>query len=394
MSLLSQIALKNSSLDHYFDRHWSGLGGGITKSGTIVSQQTALRLSTLLACIRVRTESFGSIPCSIYKKRKGGGRDEAYDHPLYELIHNIPNEDMTALTWRESLNMNFDADGNCYSIIDSNKGGNVIRLTPVPYYNMEPCYNEIKDKMEYRYNDRGKIETLPASKVYHVPGFSWDGLKGISIIRAAAETFGRGLALDEFTNRFFGQGMNFGLVLEAPGDVKDREALKKEIEEKGGGLHNSHRPMLLTGGMKLNRVPISFVDAQLIEMMNLTDIQICALMRVPPHMVAHLERATFSNIEHQGIEFVTYSQLPTVVRHEQEIRRKLLTQSEREQGYYAKFNMDALLRGDAKTRAEALAMQRQNGKINANEWRALDDENPIEGLAGEAYLVQMNMTST
>jgi len=393
MSVLSQIALKNSSLDRYFDRHWSA--GSMTKAGTLVTQQTSLRLSTYLACSRVRTESFGCLPCSPFKKRGGGkGQDEAYDHPLYEIIHNVPNEDMTSLTFRESLNMNFDADGNCYAIIDTNRAGNVIRLTPVPFYNMEPKYNEFKDKMEYHFYDRGKYEILPPSKVYHVPGFSWDGLKGISMIQAAAETFGRGMALDEFTNRFFGQGMNFGVVFEFPNDVKDPDAIKKQVEEKYGGLVNSHRPMILTNGGKVSRIPISFVDAQLIEMMNLTDMQICGIMRVPPHMIAHLERSTNNNIEHQGIEFVVYSMLPVITRHEQEMNRKLFTKKEREAGYYVKFNIDALLRGDSKARAEALALKRQNGIINANEWRALDEQNPIDGVAGEAYLVNGASIST
>jgi HK97 family phage portal protein len=393
MSLLSQIAIKNSSLDRYFDRHWSA--GAMTNAGTVVSQQTALRLSTLLACIRVKTESFGCLPCSPYKKRSDGkGRDEATDHPLYEIIHNEPNEKMTALTWRESLNLNFDADGNCYSIIDFDRRGRVIRLTPVPYYNMEPRYNSGTDEIEYHYNDRGKTEILPPEIVYHVPGFSWDGLKGISMIRAAGETFGRGLALDEFTNRFFGQGMNFGVVLEAAGEVKDKDDVRKQFSEKHGGLGNSHLPVILTNGMKVNRIPISFVDAQLIEMMNLTDMQICGLERVPPHMIAHLERSTNNNIEHQGIEFVVYSMLPILTRHEQEMNRKLFSRQERVQGYYAKFNVDGLLRGDSKARAEALARMRQNGIVNANEWRSLEDMNPIDGITGEAYIVNGSSIST
>ncbi|MBO8183764.1 MAG: phage portal protein [Archaeoglobus sp.] len=399
MSFISRIALKNQTIDQYFQENKLWLTGTTTKAGTMVTQQTALRLSTLLACIRVRTESFGCLPCAVYRKRKNGkGRDEAYDHPLYEIIHNTPSENMTALTWRETMNMNFDADGNCYSIIEWNRRGQVIRLIPVPYYLMEPKLNEETGEVEYHYNDRGKIEVLPAEKVYHVPGFSFDGIKGISIIRLAGETFGRGLAIDEFINRFYGQGMNFGVVLETDKIFKDGseevEFIRKQFEERYGGLANAHRPIILHNGLKVNRIPISFTDAQTIEILKLTDEQICGLMRVPPHMIAHLDRATFSNIEHQGIEYVIYSMLPIVTRHEQEMRRKLFTRQEREEGYYVKFNVDALLRGDAKARAEALAIKRQNGIINADEWRELDDENPIGGLAGSAYLVNGNMIST
>jgi len=399
VGIIRKIISKNYSLTD-FDRDIRLLMGGAypTKAGPLINQQTALRLSTLLACIRVRTESFGCLPCSVYHRRKDGkGRDEAYTHPLYEIVHTEPNERMTALTWRETSNVNFDADGNCYSIIDWNRRGQVISLYPVPYYQMDVRQNQETGAIEYYVIDRGKYEYFPPEKIYHVPGFGFDGLKGYSIVRLAQETIGLGLAVSEFIERFYGQGMNFGIALETEKTFKDQsevDFVKKQFEERYSGLANAHRPIILHGGLKVNRIPISFADAQTIEVLKLTDTQICGLMRVPPHMVAHLDRATFSNIEHQGIEYVIYSMLPIITRHEAEMNRKLFTSAERAQGYFVKFNIDALLRGDAKARAEALARKRQNGIINANEWRALDDENPIDGPAGEVYLVNGNMIST
>ena len=396
-SILARRSFKNQENSWKDDIPWI-TGSTVTKAGTVVTQQTALRLSTLLACIRVRTESFGCLPCSVYRKRKNGkGRDEAYDHPLYEIVHSEPNPHMSSLTWRETMNLNFDADGNCYSLIERNRAYQVTKLSPVPYYLIEPKLNKDRTRIEYHYNDRGKTEALPSDMVYHVPGFSWDGLKGMSMIRAAGETFGRGMAVEEFVNRFYGQGMNFGIALTTDKEINNEEYIKQlrsDFESKYGGLANSHRPIILHSGLKVDRIPLTFVDAQIIEMLKLTDEQICGLMRVPPHMIAHLDRATFSNIEHQGIEFVIYSMLPIITKHEYEKRRKLLTKKEREEGYYVKYNMDALLRGDAKTRAEALTRQRQNGIINADEWRELEDMNPIGGVAGQAYLVQGAMIST
>jgi HK97 family phage portal protein len=397
MSILSRVAAKSEDIDHFFNSH-QPFFGGMSKAGTVVSQKTALRLSTLLACIRVRSESFGCLPCSVFRKRANGkGQDEATEHPLYELVHNTPNEKMTALTWRETMNMNLDPDGNCYALRELNNRGQVTRLTPIPYYDAEPVYDQIEDKVWYWVTDRGKSYRLPPDQVFHVKGLSWDGVKGMSVIQMAYETFGRGLAIDEFTSRFFGQGMNFGLALETDQPMKDQEMidnLRKQFEERGGGLQNAHRPIILHSGLKVNRIPLSFVDAQIIEMLNLTDMQICGLMRVPPHMVAHLENATFSNIEHQGIEYTVYSMLPLITRFEQEMNVKLFSRQEREQGYYVKFNINALLRGDAKAQAEALATQRQNGVINADEWRVLNEMNPIGGPAGETYLVQGAMIST
>lgn len=397
MGLISRLLLKNYSMADFDKDVRSRMGGTPTNSGVRVNQQTALRLSTLLACIRVRTESFGCLPCSVFRRRRGSGRDEAYNHPLWDLVHNTPNERMTALTWRETQNVNFDTDGNCYSLIDWNRRGQVISLYPVPYYQMEPKLNEKTGDVEYHLTDRGKVEVYPAQKVYHVPGFGFDGLKGYSIIMLARETIGRGMAINEFTERYYGQGANFGIALETEKTFKDQadiDLVRSQFEERYSGLANSHRPIILHGGLKVNRIPISFEDAQTLELLKLTDMQICGLMRVPPHMVAHLDRATFSNIEHQGIEYVIYSMLPVITRHEQTMNWRLFTPAERAAGYYVKFNIDGLLRGDAKARAEALATKRQNGVINADEWRALDDQNPIGGVAGEAYLVNGAMIST
>lgn len=398
MGVISSLLLKNYSMTDFDRDIRMFMGGRPTNAGALVNEHTALRLSTLLACIRVRTESFGCLPCSVYRRKKSGpGRDEAYDHPVHDILHTVPNERMTALTWRETMNTNLDANGNCYSLIEWNRRGQVISLYPVPWYLIEPTVNKETEKVEYLLNDRGKIETLPTEKVYHVPGFGFDGLKGWSIIQMARETIGLGLSVNEFIERFYGQGMNFGIVLETDKIFKendDVEFVRKQFEDRYSGLQNSHRPMILHGGLKVNRIPISFTDAQTIEIMKLTDMQICGLLRVPPHMVAHLDKATFSNIEHQGIEYVIYSMLPVITRHEAAMNMKLFTKAEREAGYYVKFNIDALLRGDSKARAEALAIKRQNGIINADQWRELDDDNPIGGLAGEAYLVNGNMIST
>lgn len=234
---------------------------------------------------------------------------------------------------------------------------------------------------------------LPAERVLHIPGFSFDGLKGLSPIAHAAEMVGIGLATQEFLARFYGQGMNVGGVLEHPGKLSDkaRANLIADLEAKGAGLANSWRPLVLEEGMRFNRIPMPLRDAQTVEMLKLTRDQIAALFRVPPHMIANLERATFSNIEHQSLEFVKYTMLPWIVRWEREINRKLFTRREKEQGFYVKFNVEGLLRGDYKSRQEGLAIQRQNGIINADEWRELEEMNPIPGGAGQVYLVNGNM---
>jgi HK97 family phage portal protein len=231
--------------------------------------------------------------------------------------------------------------------------------------------------------------------MFHIPAFSPDGIIGYSPIRLAQEAVGLGMAATEFASRFYGQGMNMGIVLEHPQTLKKegRENLKADLMEQAGGLQNSWMPLLLEEGMKVNRIPMPLKDAQFLEQQKLNRDEICGLYRVPPHMIANLERSTNNNIEHQGIEFVMYTMLPWVKRWEQIINWKLFTPSERSRGYYAKFNLTALLRGDAKSRAEALHVMRQDGIINADEWREMDEMNPQEGESGKVYLVNGNMIS-
>jgi HK97 family phage portal protein len=399
MGLIRRILAKDYGMDDFDKdvRRWFG-GGAQTYSGVQVNEHSALRHITVYSCVRVRSESFASLPLSVYKRRKSGkGRDEAYAHPLYDLIHAVPNPDMTSMTWRETMNGHLDLSGNCYSIITHNRRGQVMEVYPWDWHMIEPVRNQQTGEIEFFITDRGKREKIPSDRVFHVPGLGFDGIKGYSIIHMIREAVGLGIAISEFSARFFGQGMNIGSLLETDHTFRSEdeiELVRKQFEERYSGLANSHRPLILHGGLKYNRIPMPLDDAQFIETAKLNESQLCGIYRVPPHLIANLERATFSNIEHQSIEYVVFSMLPLITRFEQTMNWKLFTPREREEGYYVKFNVDALLRGDTKARAEALAIKRQNGVINADEWRELDDDNPIGGVAGETYLVNGNMIST
>jgi HK97 family phage portal protein len=303
---------------------------------------------------------------------------------------------MTSLTWRETMSGHLDLSGNCYSIITTNQRGQVIDLYPWPWDHVDVRRNTGTGKLEYHIRDRGKVEIYPPEKIFHVPGLGYDGVKGYSIIAMMREHVGLGMAVSEFIERFYGQGMNIGSVFQTDQEMEQEavDDLRNQLMEKGAGLANSWMPFVLHSGLKFARIPMPLTDAQTVELLKLTETQICGLYRVPPHMIANLDHATFSNIEELGIEYVIYSQLPVVTRFEQTMNWKLFTPAERAEGYYVKFNVDALLRGNAQARAEYLSKKRQNGVINANQWRALDDENPIDGPAGEAYLVNGNMIST
>jgi HK97 family phage portal protein len=397
MGFITRQAIKNLSireLDHLMEHGW----GRPTTAGVPVSEQSAMNLIEVHKCVKVRAETRGCLPVGIYKKRpNNGGRDLARDHPLQELLNIAPNNEMDSQTFYERMEIYFSLWGNDYSIITRNTSRNkdVRELYPVSAYQMRVKRDPETQDLFYEYRDRGQTERLPPEKVFHIRGMSFDGLTGISTIGMAREAVAQGLAMQEFTNRFFGNGMNFGGILEVPGTLTPaaRENMKKAAEELAGGLGNAWEPYVLEEGTKYNRIPMSFVDAQFIEVMRLSKQDIDGLFRVPPHMVGNLERSTNNNIEHQGIEFVTYSLLPMITRFERTANWRLLTRAERAAGYYVKVNVDALLRGDAASRGEYLQKKRQNGALSANEWKDLDDENPIEQEGGDAYLVNGNMIS-
>jgi len=398
VGIIKNLLFKNYSVADLDKDMRMWFGGMPTKSGVTVNEHTALRYITFYSCVRVRSESLAMLPLSVYRRRKSGkGRDEAHGHPVHDLIHTAPNSEMTSLTWRETMNAHLDASGNCYSIISTNNRGKVTELYPWPWDQVDVRRNKITGKIEYHIYDRGQpLDVLPPERMLHVPGLGYDGIKGYSTISLVKEYIGLGLSVSEFIERFYGQGMNVGAVLETEQSMTQElvDDLRNKFIERGSGLANSWLPIVLHSGLKFNRIPMPLDDAQTIEILKLTDTQMCGLMRVPPHMVANLDRSTNNNIEHQGIEYVQYSMLPVITRFEQNMNWKLFTPAERAEGYYVKFNVEALLRGDAAARGAYLNNKRQNGVINADEWRELDDENPIGGTAGEAYLVNGNMIST
>jgi len=392
MGVISRVF--NLSIDDHFktEPFW----GVKSKSGVTVSESNALKYVTVYSCVRVLAETIGSLPLFVYQARAGGGADKVHSHPAYHLLHNAPNDEMTSQTWRETLMGHIALSGNGYSRITLNRRGQIIDIFPIDWRMIEPVRNKKTRRIEYQMTEEGTTEVINSDQILHIPGLGYDGIMGYSPVSMAREAIGLGLASTEFAARFFGQGMNIGGVLEHPGKLSDpaKQNLQKSLDERGSGLANSWRPFVLEEGMKWSRIPMPLTDAQFLETRKFTRDEICGLFRVPPHMIANLERSTNNNIEHQSLEFVKYTILPWITRWEQTLNWKLFGDSERAKGLYVKFNVEGLLRGDYKSRQEGLGIQRQNGIINANEWREMEEANPIEGVSGDAYLVNGNMIST
>jgi len=393
MGLITELLEKRSTTSNPAD--WfvkSLIGRAESKSGVHVSEESALKYSAVYSCVRVLAETVASLPLKVYE-RDDDGRSKYPDpnHYLYSALHSKPNDHMTSFTFRETMMTHLGLWGNAYAEKEFDGGGRVKKLWPIPPNKVEVVVNrETRNKL-YRVNvEQGEDKVLHSEEVLHIPGLSTDGLKGVSPIAMAREAIGMGLAAEEFGAKFFSQGTNVGGVVTHENQLSDKafNRLRDSLEEKYEGLGKSHRLMLLEEGMQFESVGIPPDDAQFLETREFQLREIARIYRIPPHMVADLERATFSNIEHQSIDFVVHTIRPWLIRWEQAINTELFGASDRGK-HFAEFVVDGLLRGDISSRYDAYATARQWGWMSINDIREKENMNPVD--AGDSYLVPTNM---
>lgn len=372
------------------DRWYSGVGSR-SSAGPIVSPATAMRLAAVFACTRVVTETFGSLPVRIFRERKSGGHDVATDHPAQELFLN-PNPWQTGMEFFEMMQGHLELRGNAYALKVSGNGRAIDRLMPI-HPDRVRVYLLPNDRLRYDVTSypNGTTERYSQDEILHLRGWSFDGIMGISTVTAMAETIGVGLAQQDHRAKYFHNGAIPGLQIET---VKipdeEREALANSLSERFSG-EGAFKVMVLPPGMKASQIGLTNKDSQLIEASNATRADICGAWRVPPHKIGDLTRGTFSNIEQQNIEFATDGMRPRVVRVERRLDRDIVSSLRAYESspgdYFALFNMDALMRGDIKSRYEAYAAAIP--WMLRNEMRAAEGMNPIDGL--DEPLVAVNM---
>ena len=363
---------------------------GSSGSGKSVTAKTAIQVSTVYACIRVIAETIASLPLHVYEVT-GQGSVKATEHPLYRLLHDEPNSEMTSFIWRETMLTHLLLHGNSYSQIVRNGRGHILGLYPLLPDRMQ-VDRDSSGTLTYTYTTtEGRTVKLDPGDVLHIPGLGFDGVLGYSPIALEKNAIGLGIAAEEYGSKFFAHGANPSGVLTHPNTVKDPSKLRESWNNAYGGSANSGKVAILEEGMKFERISLPNNEAQFLETRKFQVAEICRIFRVPPHLVADLEHATFSNIEHQSISFAVHTIRPWLVRIEQALARQLF--SEKEKGhFYAQFNMDGLMRGDYKSRMEGYAIARQNGWMSANDIRELENLNPIADVeGGNAYLVNGNM---
>lgn len=390
---------RDKPVDKAADAGYSFLFGRTT-SGKPVNERTAMQTTAVYACVRILAEAIASLPLHVYEYQDDGGKKLVHDHPLYYLLHDEPNPEMTSFVFRETLMSHLLIWGNAYAQIIRDGAGRVLGLYPL-----------LPDKMDVQRDDKGNIYyvysrnsdenpmfkeygniRLKAEDVLHIPGLGFDGLIGYSPIAMAKNAVGMTLACEEYGASFFANGANPGGVLEHPGVLKDPSKVRESWNSVYRGVNNAHKIAVLEEGMKYQQIGIPPEEAQFLETRKFQINEIARLYRIPPHMVGDLDKSSFSNIEQQSLEFVKYTLDPWVIRCEQSLQRSLLLPGEKGK-YFIKLNVDGLLRGDYQSRMNGYAVGRQNGWFSANDIREMENMNPIpDEEGGNLYLVNGAMT--
>jgi len=371
--------------------------GGST-SGKPVNERSAMQMTAVYSCVRILAEAVAGLPLHLYRYTETGGKEKAVDHPLYLLLHDEPNPEMSSFVFRETLMTHLLLWGNAYAQIIRNGKGEVVALYPLMPNKMTvdrdengQLYYTYQRSNEEAHTMEGSSVKLKPSDVLHIPGLGFDGLVGYSPIAMAKNAIGMAIACEEFGAKFFANGAAPSGVLEHPGTIKDPSRVREAWQSQFGGASNSGKVAVLEEGMKYTPISISPEQAQFLETRKFQINEIARIFRVPPHMVGDLEKSSFSNIEQQSLEFVKYTLDPWIIRWEQSMMRVLLSFDEKKE-YYIKFNLEGLLRGDYQSRMNGYSIARQNGWMSANDIRELEnlDRIPTE-QGGDLYLINGSM---
>ena len=390
MSIFSGLFRSRDKPKNRVGGGWNFLFGGTT-SGKAVNERTAMQTSAVYACVRILAESVAGLPLHVYERTANGSKSTKPSHPLYRLLHDEPNREMTSFVFRETLMSHLLLWGNAYAQIIRDGRGFPIALYPLLPDRMAVDRNESGELVYTYQSDKGQVK-LRRENILHIPGLGFDGLIGYSPIAMAKNAVGLALATEDYGATFFANGANPGGVLEHPGVIKPEQAdrLRESWQSQFGGA-NAHRVAVLEEGLKFHQMSIPPEQAQFLETRKFQINEIARIFRVPPHMVGDLEKSSFSNIEQQSLEFVKYTLDPWVVRWEQSLQQALILPSEKAT-IFIKFNLDGLLRGDYQSRMQGYSTGIQNGFMSVNDVRGLEDMNLLTAEeGGDLHFVNGNM---
>ncbi len=370
-------------------------GNILSKVGIKITSKAAVQVTAVFACVRILAENIASLPLPLYRKT-AKGKEKAEDRLLYEVLHDVPNPETDSFQFWQTFLYNMLIYGKGIAEVVRNGAGEVAQMWNIPTPYVKIIRNKETNALEYEVTtpapDSNKY-ILSKEQIFRVDWISPDGLNAFKPIELAQNAIGLGVAAEEFASNYFKNGMNAGGIVEYPEGMDDDqiERFRKSIREEYAGLSNAARILFLEQGSKYTQISNSPKESQMLETRKHQVVEVARFYNVPLHMIGDLEHATFSNIEQMSLNFVIYSLRPYLVRIERAIKAQLLTPFDRKT-CFAKFNVDALLRGDYKSRMEGHAIARQNGWKSANDILELEDEDripPEEG--GDAYLANGNL---
>lgn len=369
-------------------------GGTPSASGEHVNEVISLGLTAYFACVRNISEDIAKLPLGIHQSVEPRGSKCLKDHPAYRALHFSANEEMSAMTFRETMTQHaLGWHGGFAEIVRDGDG--TIRLYPLVPNHVQRMRELGSGKLYYLvYGQR-----FESRDIFDLHGLGYDGVTGYVISHLAKEAIGNALAAQKFSGAFFGNGTVTTGVIEVPDAMSETafKHLRESFHERHGGGANAHKPIILEEGAKWTSQTSNAKDSQMIEALQYGVVEVCRLFRMPPHKVQHLMQATFSNIESQALEYVVDCLLGWGVRWEQEVWRKLLTPREQKTGYFACHNFNMLLRGDTAARTTYYREMFNIGALSPNDIRDKEDFNPVEG--GDSYfvnaaLVPLDMAAT
>lgn len=373
--------------------------GVMTSTGLRVSVNDAMSVPSLAACVNILAEDIAKVPLKLYKKQSKGSKVADTDHPLYHLLHDFPSPWMTSFTWRRVDFGSALTRGNGVTRIFRSGRGEVRRLMPLrpdqttlrwtpegePFFDVSPS-----GAAKYTLSHEDVIHNMYRPDI--MVGRD-GGVSGVSPISRHTEAIALAIATERFASMFFKNGARPSVAIEMPGrfpnnDVANR--IRRRLEDAYSGLSNSFKVAVLELGMKLKEISYKNSDSQLIEVRKEQAVEMCRIFGVPPHKIGILDKATFSNIEHQAIEYVTGPISALATSQEAAIRLSALTRREQEH-YFVAFDLNGLLRGDIASRYRAYAIGRQWGWLSADDVREWEDMGPLPNEAGKSYYVPVNM---
>jgi len=352
--------------------------------------ETAPEVPTVIACIRVIAESVGSLPLHLYRLGADGAKVMATDAPLYRILRYRPNDEQTSLELREQLVMLYLLYGDAYCELVRDDRGNITDMMPLHPSRMTS--ERLSDgTLRYIYREPNGRQTIYNQRqLWHLRMPTLDGVHGISLPTLVRDAIAHARALESYGLQYFASGARPGVVLQSdnPIPAEAAERMREQWERMHRGPDRAHRTAVLPNGLKVHELSGSNESSQFIDARKMAVIEICRAFRVPPHLVQSLDGATFSNIEHQSREFLTFTLLSHLRRIEDSISRDLID----DPTLFAEHDVHAFMRGDSATRAAWYQQALNSGIMSINEVRSAEGMNPI-GPEGDERFLQVNMTT-